>query len=122
MRLHLSEDRPARPDPVPARDLKELLDVRQRPTRRVVESLPYAPQLIRLIRTPYAMTGVRPKRVAVLEPSPTSSPRPRFADALRDAHADWPDVGSPAAIQPRPRAFAPRVNAALPLPPLPVKR
>ncbi len=122
VRLHISEDRPARPDPVPARDQKELLDVRQRPTKRVVDSLPYAPQLIRLIRTPYAMAGVRPKRVTLIEPSPTSIPRPRFTDALHEAHADWPEVGSATAIQPRPRAFAPRVNAAAPLPPLPVAR
>ncbi len=122
VRLHLSEDRRARPDPVPPRDLKELLDVRQRPTKRVIDSLPYAPQLIRLIRTPYAMAGVRPKRVAFLEPSPTAAPRPRFGAALHEAHADWPEVGSPSAIVPRPRAFAPRVNLAVPLPPLPVPR
>ncbi|GDX80760.1 hypothetical protein LBMAG42_25710 [Deltaproteobacteria bacterium] len=120
-RLHLDEERGARPDPVPARDTMTVRTAEVRPSRRLAQVGPYAPQLIRLIRTPYAMSGVRGQRQVVNAPAQSDEPRPKFGDALRAAAADWPEVGSPSPVQARPRAFAVRPLSPEPLPPLAAK-
>ena len=89
-----------------------------RPSRRLATVGPYAPQLIRLIRTPYAMSGVRGQRQVINAPAQSGEARPRFGEALRAAAADWPEVGSPSPVQARPRPFAVRPSAAEPVPPL----
>jgi len=121
LRLHLDELRLGgmggpRPDPIPARDQKELLDVRQRPPRRLAEVGPHAPQLIRLIRSPYAMEGVRGKRITVIEGSPATQVRQPFGTQTHAAQEEWPKIGSPSPIQPRPRPFTVRPSAAEPVP------
>lgn len=106
---------------MPARDQMTLRNAEVRPSRRLAQVGPYAPQLIRLIRTPYAMSGVRGQRQVINAPAKSDEPRPKFADALRAAAADWPEVGSHSPVQNRPRAFMVRPLAAEPLPPLPAK-
>jgi hypothetical protein len=112
----VDEGREARPDPVPPRDQKELLDVRQRPPRRLAEVGPHAPQLIRLIRTPYAQEVARGRRVALIEAAPAAEARQPFGTQRRAAAEEWPQVGSPSPIQPRPRAFTVRPSAVEPVP------
>lgn len=116
LRLHVDEGREPRPDPVPARDQKELLDVRQRAPRRLAEVGPHAPQLIRLIRTPYAMEVARGRRVVLVEASPAVQARQPFGTQTHAALEDWPTVGSPSPIQPRPRPFTVRPSADEPIP------
>lgn len=116
LRLNVDEGREVRPDPVPARDLKELLVVRQRAPHRLAEVGPNAPQLIRLIRTPYAMEVVRGRRVVLIEAAAPTEARQPFGTQTRAALEDWPTVGSPSPIQPRPRPFTVRPSADEPIP------
>ncbi len=122
LRLHLDEARPEPADPVPARDQRVVREVQVRAPQRLATPGPNAPQLIRLVRTPFAMSGARPLRQELVPPSPTAEPRPAFGDALREAVADWPEARSTPVVQPRPRAFAPRPSQAQVVPPLPAER
>jgi hypothetical protein len=120
--LHVDEARRGWEDPVPARDQAELRSVTVRAPRQLAQAGPNAPQLIRLIRTPYALAVGRPGRVRIREATGEAEPRPAFAAARAEALADWPEVGSTSAVQPRPRPFAPRPSAAEPIPPVPGAR
>ncbi len=121
-RLNVDERRESRPDPIPARDQKELLNVRTRSPRRIAEAGPNAPQLIRLIRTPYAMEVTRGRRITLIEAAPAAQARQPFGTQTQAALADWPSVGSPSPIQPRPRPFTVRPSAEDPIPPAPEVR
>ncbi len=123
LRLHVSEDRPAPPCPVPARDEKELLKIDTRPSRKKVEAGPNAPQLIRLVRYPFALATGRPKRQVVLEARPTAHARAPLGHPMREAVAEREEVRSTRAASSRaelgrPRAFAPRTSALVVIPPL----
>lgn len=118
LQLHVDEARPERKDPVPARDKQELRTVTVRTTRKLTTAGPNAPQLIRLIRTPYALATSRPVRKVLIEPAPPAAERPPFGAATREALADWPEVRSTSPVLPRPRPFAPRPSAAEPIPAL----
>jgi hypothetical protein len=121
-RLNVDESREPRPDPIPARDQKELLNVRTRSPRRIAEAGPNAPQLIRLIRTPYAMDVTRGRRITLIEAAPAAQARQPFGTQTHAALEDWPSVGSPSPIQPRPRPFTVRPSADEPIPPAPEVR
>jgi hypothetical protein len=121
-RLNVDESREPRPDPIPARDQKELLNVRTRSPRRIAEAGPNAPQLIRLIRTPYAMDVTRGRRITLIEAAPAAQARQPFGTQTHAALEDWPSVGSPSPIQPRPRPFTVRPSADDPIPPAPEVR
>lgn len=116
LRLHLNENRPLPMDPVPPRDAKELLSVTIRATKRVVEAGPNAPQLIRLIRYPYAQSVDKVKASRFREARPTTEPRLPTGFAMREAEAERGEVLSARPDFSRPRAFAPRVSSASPIP------
>ncbi len=116
LRLHVDEHREPRRDPIPARDQKALVEVRQRAPRRIAEAGPNAPQLIRLIRSPYALEVARGRRVVVNEPTPRAAARAPFGSQTHAALEEWPRVGSASPVQPRPRPFTVRPSAAEPIP------
>lgn len=122
VQLHLDEERRGWESPVPARDQAELRTVTVRNPRKLAVAGPNAPQLIRLIRTPFALAVGRPGRVRIRETAAEAEPRPAFGAAVAEALADWPEVGSTSPVQPRPRPFAPRPSAAEPIPPVPGAR
>ena len=118
LRLHVDESRPLPMDPVPARDQVELFSVSQRPTKRLAEAGPNAPQLIRLIRYPYAHAVDRAKRQPFGEARPTTPKRIPLGHPMQDAVVERGEVGSARPDLSRPKAFAPRVSSAKPIPPV----
>ncbi|MBM4392942.1 MAG: hypothetical protein FJ090_17590 [Deltaproteobacteria bacterium] len=123
LRIHVSESRPLPPCPVPARDEKELSKLDTRPSRKKVEAGPNAPQLIRLVRYPFALSTVRPTRQLVLDARPTAEARAPLGHPMREAVAERDEVRSTRAASSRaqlgrPRAFAPRTSALIVVPPL----
>ena len=117
LRLHIDESRELPVDPVPARDQAELFSVTQRPTKRLAEAGPNAPQLIRLIRFPYAHAVDRAKRVPFGEARPTTPKRAPLGLPMREAGVERGEVLSARPDLSRPKAFAPRVSSAQPIPP-----
>lgn len=78
-------DRPLeRPCPVPPRDAAELRTTRVRMTGRVATTGPNAPLLIRLVRHPYALDVVRPKKVVYRGENAETGPR-----ASTHSRVDW---------------------------------
>ncbi len=123
LRIHVSEERPLPPCPVPARDERELLKIDTRPSRKKVEAGPNAPQLIRLVRYPFALSTARVKRQVVLQARPTVDGRAPLGHPMREAVAEREEVRSTRAASSRaelgrPRAFAPRPSALVVIPPL----
>ncbi|MBM4366086.1 MAG: hypothetical protein FJ102_07710 [Deltaproteobacteria bacterium] len=127
LRIHVSENRPSPPCPVPARDEKELSKIDTRPSRKRVEAGPNAPQLIRLVRYPFALATVRPRRQVVLEARRSAEARAEarapLGHPMREAVAEREEVRSTRAASSRaelgrPRAFAPRTSALVVVPPL----
>ncbi len=123
LRLHLGADRPEPADPVPPRDQKALRTAATRVSNKRVTAGPNAPQLIRLVRYPFALATTRPKRSTFLEPRPTTEPRAPLGHPMREASAVRGTLASSresvAALMDRPRAFAPRTSSVAVVPPLP---
>lgn len=117
LRLHLDEDRALPRDPVPPRDQFELFSVTMRPTTRVAQAGPNAPQLIRLVRYPYALATDRPKRVHLRDARLTTQVRAPVGLPMREAEAARGELESARPSFYRPRGFAPRVSSWQPLPP-----
>lgn len=81
-------DRPLeRPSPVPPRDTAELRTTSVRMNAHVAEPKPNAPLLIRLVRHPYALEVVRPKKVAYRGENGETGPR-TSAHSRVDWHAE----------------------------------
>lgn len=122
LRLHLGEERPERAVPVPPRDQQALRTVTTRASRQRVNAGPNAPQLIRLIRHPYALATTRPARRVVIEPRAEIEGRPPLGHPMREAVEARGTLASSrdavAALMDRPRAFAPRTSAVQVVPPL----
>lgn len=113
-----SRIRPERREPVPARDQKELPTLSLRGPRRVPEAGPNAPQLIRLIRFPYALRPEGTRRVEVI-PEPVPAERVDAKEVRAAALAERERVRFTSPAGHRVRAFVVRPSAPQPLPPLP---
>lgn len=117
-RLFAREEAEDRPDPVPARDKKELLTFTLRRTTHVADPRPNAPLLIRIVRHPYGLSPNRPQRTAWLE-RPEPFVRVRVAEEIAAALAEREPLRfTSAAGKSRPRPFAIRPSAWVLLPPL----
>ncbi|MFZ5475687.1 MAG: hypothetical protein ACOZNI_02830 [Myxococcota bacterium] len=106
-RLFAREEPPDVPDPVPARDQKQLLQLTLRKTGRVADPHPNAPLLIRIVRYPFRLDGARPGRAAYIS-HPDPEPRVRVAEEIAGALADRERVRFTSAGRGRPRPFAVR--------------
>jgi len=62
------------------------------------------------------MEVVRGRRVVLIEAAAPTEARQPFGTQTRAALEDWPTVGSPSPIQPRPRPFTVRPSADEPIP------
>ena len=105
-------------EPVPRRDERATRDGETRATHHVAQAGPNAPQLIRLIRFPYALQPARTRRVTVIPP-PEVHARVDVAAERDAALAERERVRFTSPARGRVRPFASRPSAADPIPPLP---
>jgi hypothetical protein len=68
------------------------------------------------------MDVTRGRRITLIEAAPAAQARQPFGTQTHAALEDWPSVGSPSPIQPRPRPFTVRPSADEPIPPAPEVR
>lgn len=109
--------RPEPVPPVPARDQQELKVPVVRASRRQAVAGPNAPQLVRLIRSPYALPVGRPRRIELIAPAPRrveGNWRDDFAAGL----AERDRVRSTSPARGRVRPFAVHPAEPNPIPPL----
>lgn len=108
-------ERPEPTSPLPDRERSTRTGA-TRNTRGLADPKPNAPQLIRLVRYPFALDTVRPTRQTFLSPVERAERRPfdeEFKAALADAHV----VRSTSPVVERPRPFAARPMTAAIIPP-----
>jgi hypothetical protein len=113
--LWTREDWEERPSPVPARDRASTRSPVVRANKRLVAAGPNAPQMIRLIRYPFALATRRPARSQLIAELERPERRP-YREQVEEALAERVEVRSTSPARGRLRPVAVRPSAAEPLP------